>query len=233
MITSLPDIDSIKPFNQNMFNLNPGAEVFMPNDLRERIVHKLMRLFEEKTCKRTRYGFYKTNLCTQHDNGKCTFGESCHFAHGLEELHPRPILDFLFKIEQCDCQGKEIYSNFLENCAYGYKCHYRHDEIVYKVSNDPELRVYYSTEENHYWISYRPDASSPVLFVYSIVVPLTFDKRWKELQWYLEKVQELYTSSHPNRQRLMNKQGKWYDTYRMGYVEEGFKATKTPSTRVC
>lgn len=35
---------------------------------------------------------YKTKLCYYHVHGTCSWGESCHHAHSLEELKPKPDL---------------------------------------------------------------------------------------------------------------------------------------------
>ena len=34
---------------------------------------------------------YKTKLCDNFTKGSCTFGERCHFAHGVGELHKSAI----------------------------------------------------------------------------------------------------------------------------------------------
>merc|ERR1719353_215162 len=50
---------------------------------------------------------YKTKLCYYHVHGTCSWGESCHHAHSLEELKPKPDLS---KTSICpklgDCKRK-------------------------------------------------------------------------------------------------------------------------------
>ncbi|KAA0200965.1 putative Tristetraproline [Fasciolopsis buskii] len=67
---------------------------------------------------------FKTEFCQSYlngSNGRCSYGEKCRFAHGLQELHvslqhPR------YKTVKC-----HTFQQF-GNCRYGSRCTFIHDE---------------------------------------------------------------------------------------------------------
>lgn len=62
---------------------------------------------------------YKTDLCRHYLlTGKCTFGDNCAYAHGMDELRKK-IVPLEYKTRVC--------KDYLEGvCEYGYKCTFAH-----------------------------------------------------------------------------------------------------------
>ena len=76
-----------------------------------------MRLLEPAP----RRSLYKTAMCHSWEKtGKCSFGPRCQFAHGPEELRPRPAINDRYKTALC----KSWESSGM--CPYGDKCGFAH-----------------------------------------------------------------------------------------------------------
>ncbi|CAK9164848.1 unnamed protein product [Ilex paraguariensis] len=83
----------------------------------------------------------ETEMCLLYRRGNCTYGDKCHFAHGVEEIRRLPYkmtdIDILTnedhriisKMKLCRkfCNGKE--------CPYGDRCHFLHVGLQ-KVKGD-------------------------------------------------------------------------------------------------
>ena len=64
---------------------------------------------------------YKTELCrTFEEKGYCPYGGKCRFAHGKEDLVPRPTQPK----QQKRCNG--FWMN--GSCSYGRRCRFGHEE---------------------------------------------------------------------------------------------------------
>jgi len=64
---------------------------------------------------------YKTEMCRSWRKfGACIHGDSCHFAHGIDELRVRPKPHRNYKTEMC----KKFLSGF---CSYGARCRFIHN----------------------------------------------------------------------------------------------------------
>ncbi|CAM9803750.1 unnamed protein product, partial [Ectocarpus sp. 8 AP-2014] len=76
----------------------------------------------------------KTELCRNHDNGSCTFGDRCAFAHGLDDIKHKTLRDLeeegriadASKYQACLCQTWVATGT----CRYGRKCVFIHDNRV-------------------------------------------------------------------------------------------------------
>jgi len=79
----------------------------------------LHSLFTKKEVK------YKTEICRNWQEGNCPFGESCVYAHGIEELRCKS-----------NCRARDC-KQFLESgyCFYGSRCQFSHDFTI--VSKRP------------------------------------------------------------------------------------------------
>jgi len=65
---------------------------------------------------------YKTELCTNWTlTNNCTYGNKCHFAHGIDDLKPRTRLEN-FKTQPCCDPAREG----SRRCLYGSRCNYCH-----------------------------------------------------------------------------------------------------------
>lgn len=64
-----------------------------------------------------RFQFRKTELCCFHEQGVCSKGESCPFAHGSEELRPAPNLT---KTSLCKKWRKRCCSLNSEDCPFAH-----------------------------------------------------------------------------------------------------------------
>jgi hypothetical protein len=65
---------------------------------------------------------YKTELCTNWMlTGSCTYGNKCHFAHGVEDLKPRMRVEN-YKTQPCCDPAREG----CRRCMYGRRCNYCH-----------------------------------------------------------------------------------------------------------
>jgi len=65
---------------------------------------------------------YKTELCTNWTlTASCTYGNKCHFAHGIDDLKPRTRLEN-FKTQPCCDPAREG----SRRCLYGSRCNYCH-----------------------------------------------------------------------------------------------------------
>jgi hypothetical protein len=62
--------------------------------------------------------FFKTKMCKFHENGACSKGAACQFAHTPEDLHNRPDL---FRTVPCLTILRQGI------CKYGEKCRYSHN----------------------------------------------------------------------------------------------------------
>merc|ERR1719384_1760397 len=84
---------------------------------------------------------YKTELCTNWTlTNTCTYGNKCHFAHGIDDLKPRTRLEN-FKTQPCCDPAREG----SRRCLYGSRCNYCHpgEAIRRPVGNTYYDRDYY------------------------------------------------------------------------------------------
>ncbi|CAG9319204.1 unnamed protein product [Blepharisma stoltei] len=91
---------------------------------------------------------YKTEMCRNWENGKCEFGDSCAFAHGIHELREKTTLPNNYRTKKC----KQFYE--LGYCLYGTRCQFKHREfspsnlkinlntqkLVFKKGNDDSAK---------------------------------------------------------------------------------------------
>lgn len=105
---------------------------------------------------------YKTKLCYYHVHGTCSWGESCHHAHSLEELKPKPDLtktSMCPKLGECkrrncpyahsreelrstECFAKtKVCFGSCENCRFGGNCRYAHSVTELKASKDLPTKI--------------------------------------------------------------------------------------------
>ena len=70
-------------------------------------------------------------VCTDHEQGQCTMGHNCRFAHGEYEREANNqlyisqrinILGEKYKTQHCRSFTREKY------CAFGQRCHYTHEK---------------------------------------------------------------------------------------------------------
>ncbi|KAL3654445.1 hypothetical protein CASFOL_004126 [Castilleja foliolosa] len=80
-------------------------------------------------------GMFKTELCNKwQQTGTCPYGETCQFAHGIDELRP-VIRHPRYKTELCRMLLNDTH------CPYGHRCHFRHaltDEEQLARAIDPK-----------------------------------------------------------------------------------------------
>ncbi|CAD7925548.1 unnamed protein product [Amoebophrya sp. A25] len=105
---------------------------------------------------------YKTKLCYYHVHGTCSWGDSCHHAHSLEELKLKPDLS---KTSICprlgDCKRKDcpyahsrdelrstecfaktkVCFGSCENCRFGGNCRYAHSVTELRQVKDLPVKV--------------------------------------------------------------------------------------------
>ncbi|CAM9734486.1 unnamed protein product [Ectocarpus sp. 12 AP-2014] len=76
----------------------------------------------------------KTELCRNYENGSCTFGDRCAFAHGLGDIKHKTLRDLetegriadASKYQACLCQTWVATGT----CLYGRRCVFIHDNRV-------------------------------------------------------------------------------------------------------
>ncbi|CAM9262584.1 unnamed protein product [Ectocarpus sp. 4 AP-2014] len=76
----------------------------------------------------------KTELCRNYENGSCTFGDRCAFAHGLDDIKHKTLRDLekegriadASKYQACLCQTWVATGT----CLYGRRCVFIHDDRV-------------------------------------------------------------------------------------------------------
>jgi len=82
---------------------------------------------------------YKTELCTNWTlTNTCTYGNKCHFAHGIDDLAPRTRLEN-FKTQPCCDPAREG----SRRCLYGSRCNYCHPG---EAIRRPAGRTYYDRD---------------------------------------------------------------------------------------
>jgi hypothetical protein len=78
---------------------------------------------------------YKTELCKNWvQNGRCSYGSKCRFAHGPNDLINKQIFNPKYKSKKCEAFHNALY------CPYGARCNFIHDE-----GNNYKSRVFYYT----------------------------------------------------------------------------------------
>ena len=74
---------------------------------------------------------YKTELCKFYEmTGKCKYGESCAYAHGIENLRTKVTNTTAYRTKKC--------IQFFENgyCPYGNRCQFQH-QLKNNIINNP------------------------------------------------------------------------------------------------
>eukprot|EP00484_Ammonia_sp_Unknown_P020151 CAMPEP_0197035630 /NCGR_PEP_ID=MMETSP1384-20130603/13369_1 /TAXON_ID=29189 /ORGANISM="Ammonia sp." /LENGTH=445 /DNA_ID=CAMNT_0042465715 /DNA_START=133 /DNA_END=1470 /DNA_ORIENTATION=+ len=85
---------------------------------------------------------YKTELCTNWMlTGSCTYGNKCHFAHGVEDLKPRMRVEN-YKTQPCCDPAREG----CRRCMYGRRCNYCHPG---EAIRRPHPTPYYDKDYYH------------------------------------------------------------------------------------
>ena len=74
---------------------------------------------------------YKTELCKYYEiNGYCKYGDSCAYAHGIENLRSKVTNTTYYRTKKC--------VQFFENgyCPYGNRCQFAH-QLTTNIINNP------------------------------------------------------------------------------------------------
>ena len=74
---------------------------------------------------------YKTELCKYYEiNGYCKYGDSCAYAHGIENLRSKVTNTTYYRTKKC--------VQFFENgyCPYGNRCQFAH-QLTSNIINNP------------------------------------------------------------------------------------------------
>ena len=74
---------------------------------------------------------YKTELCKYYEiNGYCKYGDSCAYAHGVENLRSKVTNTTYYRTKKC--------VQFFENgyCPYGNRCQFAH-QLTTNIINNP------------------------------------------------------------------------------------------------
>ena len=74
---------------------------------------------------------YKTELCKYYEiNGYCKYGDSCAYAHGIENLRSKVTNTTYYRTKKC--------LQFFENgyCPYGNRCQFAH-QLTSNIINNP------------------------------------------------------------------------------------------------
>lgn len=80
------------------------------------------RLSFRRQDKYDKTSLFKTELCTNWMlTNSCTYGNKCHFAHGVEDLKPRMRVEN-YKTQPCCDPAREG----CRKCMYGRRCNYCH-----------------------------------------------------------------------------------------------------------
>lgn len=185
-------------------NLNLNQTRGVPDITTAQIYDKLAQLFVDRVIVKTEFGFYRSEMCKDFTAGRmCKFGENCHYAHGMADICPKPYEEFKFKVKQCTCQGlyktgKPI--SFLSECNYGSRCEWRHDELIYVLTDENSgstLIIYFSPEEKRFRIAWKPEKFEPRIFVISLVKPVVHDPTYEEYRPFLEAVRCIVDPQNP------------------------------------
>eukprot|EP01083_Nonionella_stella_P313660 1127066_1 len=103
---------------------------------------------------------YKTELCTNWMlTGSCTYGNKCHFAHGVEDLKPRMRVEN-YKTQPCCDPAREG----CRRCMYGRRCNYCHPG---EAIRRPHPTPYYDKD---YYKALRRDFGKDNEFPFGIYV---------------------------------------------------------------
>ena len=81
---------------------------------------------------------YKTELCKYFEiNGYCKYGESCAYAHGIENLRSKVTNTTYYRTKKC--------VQFLENgfCPYGNRCQFAHQLSTNIINNPYDRKMTY------------------------------------------------------------------------------------------
>ncbi len=67
---------------------------------------------------------YKTEICKKwlENKGQCPYNEKCRFAHGIEEVQSRLMVNGKYRSKPCFEFHKNLY------CMYGFRCFFYHGE---------------------------------------------------------------------------------------------------------
>lgn len=81
---------------------------------------------------------YKTELCKYFEiNGYCKYGESCAYAHGIENLRSKVTNTTYYRTKKC--------VQFFENgfCPYGNRCQFAHQLSTNIINNPYDRKMTY------------------------------------------------------------------------------------------
>ena len=81
---------------------------------------------------------YKTELCKYYEiNGYCKYGESCAYAHGIENLRSKVTNTTYYRTKKC--------VQFFENgyCPYGNRCQFAHQLSTNIINNPYDRKMTY------------------------------------------------------------------------------------------
>ena len=81
---------------------------------------------------------YKTELCKYYEiNGYCKYGDSCAYAHGIENLRSKVTNTTYYRTKKC--------VQFFENgfCPYGNRCQFAHQLSTNIINNPYDRKMTY------------------------------------------------------------------------------------------
>ncbi|XP_027196705.2 uncharacterized protein LOC113791167 [Dermatophagoides pteronyssinus] len=125
---------------------------------------------------------YKTELCIyKSEIGECPYGDQCCFAHGQDEIRPRPLHDCKERTQPCESFSKDVCYRGSSRCWYLHpKSEYNFERLknnlqqwLFKQKFQPELFNKYSSD----WFEddWNPKFSDPSNYQSIIDQPFTDD----------------------------------------------------------
>ena len=96
-------------------------------------------VFNNNISKKSNLTKYKTEICRSwEENGTCSYGKKCRFAHGRHELVEKECIG-TYKSKLCRSFHQKFY------CPYGTRCLFIHDQRRLKQNNETN---FYSKQIN-------------------------------------------------------------------------------------
>ena len=83
---------------------------------------------------------YKTELCKFYQiNGNCKYGDSCAYAHGLDNLRSKVTNSTAYRTRKCNQFFEKGY------CPYGSRCQFQHQLKSNIINNPYDKKMTYKT----------------------------------------------------------------------------------------
>jgi len=133
------DYDSIEDSKDSTNEINTSEEYLESENNKKNSKNKFNHYEQQKKKKKGKFKStatdfkvkYKTELCKYYEiNGYCKYGDSCAYAHGIENLRSKVTNTTFYRTKKC--------VQFFENgyCPYRNRCQFAH-QLTTNIINNP------------------------------------------------------------------------------------------------